>query len=102
MTNLQEAKLAREAEICYTTVALVTDYDSWHPEHDQVTVEMIVANLMRNAQTAQQVIAAAVGALPFERTCECATALKHAIITRPEVVPADVKRDLAPIVGKYF
>jgi 5'-methylthioadenosine phosphorylase len=102
MTNLQEAKLAREAEICYTTVALVTDYDSWHPEHDQVTVEMIVANLMRNAQTAQQVIAAAVGALPFERTCECATALKHAIITRPEVVPADVKRDLAPIVGRYF
>ena len=68
MTNLQEAKLAREAEICYTTIALVTDYDCWHPEHDQVTVEMIIANLTQNAQMAQQVIAGAVGALPFERT----------------------------------
>jgi 5'-methylthioadenosine phosphorylase len=102
MTNLQEAKLAREAEICYTTIALVTDYDCWHPEHDQVTVEMIVANLMQNARTAQQVIAGAVETLPFERTCECASALKHAIITRPDAVPADVKRTLAPIVGKYL
>jgi 5'-methylthioadenosine phosphorylase len=102
MTNLQEAKLAREAEICYTTIALVTDYDCWHPDHDQVTVEMIVANLMQNAKTAQQVIAGAVAALPFTRTCECASALKHAIITRPEAVPADVKRELAPIVGKYL
>jgi 5'-methylthioadenosine phosphorylase len=102
MTNLQEAKLAREAEICYTTIALVTDYDCWHPDHDQVTVEMIVANLMQNARTAQEVIAGAVAALPLARTCECATALKHAIITRPEAVPADVKRDLAPIVGKYL
>jgi 5'-methylthioadenosine phosphorylase len=101
MTNLQEAKLAREAEICYTTIALVTDYDCWHPEHDQVTVDMIVANLMENARTAQQVIASAAGMLPFERTCECASALKHAIITRPEAVPADVKRELAPIIGKY-
>ena len=102
MTNLQEAKLAREAEICYTTIALVTDYDSWHPEHDHVTVDMIVANLMQNARTAQQVIADAVGRLPFDRTCACATALKHAIITRPEAVPADVKRDLAPLVAKYL
>ena len=102
MTNLQEAKLAREAEMCYATIALVTDYDCWHPEHDQVTVEMIIANLTQNAQMAQQVIAGAVGALPFERTCECASALKHAIITRPDAVPADVKRELAPIVGKYF
>ncbi len=68
MTNLQEAKLAREAEICYTTIALVTDYDCWHPDHDQVTVEMIIANLTQNAKTAQQVIADAVDALPFERT----------------------------------
>jgi len=102
MTNLQEAKLAREAEICYTTIALVTDYDCWHPEHDQVTVEMIVANLMQNARTAQHVIAEAVARLPFERTCECAHALKHAVITRPEAIPADVKRKLAPIVGKYL
>ncbi|MCA1651648.1 MAG: S-methyl-5'-thioadenosine phosphorylase [Acidobacteria bacterium] len=102
MTNLQEAKLAREAEICYTTIALVTDYDCWHPEHDQVTVDMIVANLVQNARTAQQVIAAAVEALPLERRCECADALKHAIITRPDAVPADVKQRLAPIVGRYF
>jgi 5'-methylthioadenosine phosphorylase len=102
MTNLQEAKLAREAEICYTTIALVTDYDCWHPEHDQVTVEMIVGNLVQNAKTAQHVIANAVGQLPFARQCECATALKHAIITRPEAVPADVKRELAIIVGKYL
>ena len=102
MTNLQEAKLAREAEMCYTTIALVTDYDCWHPEHDQVTVEMIVANLTQNAQTAQQVIAHAAGMLPFERRCECATALKYAIITRPNAVPADTKQKLAPIVGRYL
>jgi 5'-methylthioadenosine phosphorylase len=102
MTNLQEAKLAREAEICYTTVALITDYDCWHPSHDRVTVEMIIANLMQNAANAQRVIAEAVARLPFERTCECASALKHAIITRPDAIPADVKRELAPIVGKYL
>jgi 5'-methylthioadenosine phosphorylase len=102
MTNLQEAKLAREAEICYTTIALVTDYDCWHPAHDEVTVEMIVANLTQNAKTAQQVIASAVDALPFERTCECATALKYALITRPEAIPQEAKQRLAPIVGKYL
>jgi 5'-methylthioadenosine phosphorylase len=101
MTNLQEAKLAREAEICYATIALVTDYDCWHPDHDQVTVEMIVANLMQNAATAQQVIANAVSELPFDRTCECASALKHAIITRPDAIPASVKKDLAPLISKY-
>src|SRR6186713_506075 len=88
MTNLQEAKLAREAEICYTTIALVTDYDCWHPDHDSVTVDMIVANLTQNAKTAQAIIANAVGALPFERSCECANALKFALITRPDAVPA--------------
>jgi 5'-methylthioadenosine phosphorylase len=102
MTNLQEAKLAREAEICYSTIALVTDYDCWHPEHDHVTVEMIVANLTENARTAQRVIAGAVGMLPFERTCECATALKYAIITRPDVVPAPLREQLAPLIGKYL
>ena len=102
MTNLQEAKLAREAEICYCTIALVTDYDCWHPDHDHVTVKMIVANLTENARMAQQVIAEAVGALPFARTCECAAALKYAIITRPEAVPAAVKQDLSPLVGKYI
>jgi 5'-methylthioadenosine phosphorylase len=102
MTNLQEAKLAREAEICYATIALVTDYDCWHPDHDHVTVEMIIANLQQNARTAQRIIAAAVARLPVERTCECATALATAIITRPEHIPDRVKRDLRPIVGKYF
>jgi 5'-methylthioadenosine phosphorylase len=102
MTNLQEAKLAREAEICYTTIALVTDYDCWHPAHDEVTVDMIIANLVQNARTAQQVIASAVDTLPFERTCECATALKHALITRPEAIPADARLRLAPLVSKYL
>jgi 5'-methylthioadenosine phosphorylase len=102
MTNLQEAKLAREAEICYTTIALVTDYDCWHPSHDAVTVDMVIANLTQNAKTAQQVIASAVDALPFERTCECATALKHALITRPDAIPQEAKERLAPIVGKYL
>jgi len=101
MTNLTEAKLAREAEICYATIALVTDYDCWHPEHDDVTVDMIVQNLMANAQTAQAVIADAVARLPYERTCGCATALQHAIITHAEFVPEQVKRDLAPIIGRY-
>jgi 5'-methylthioadenosine phosphorylase len=102
MTNLQEAKLAREAEICYTTIALVTDYDCWHPEHDQVTVEMIIGNLTQNARMAQQVIASAVEGLPYERACECASALKYAIITRPDAIPAEAKARLQPLVGKYL
>ena len=102
MTNLQEAKLAREAEICYVTIALVTDYDCWHPDHDSVTVEMIVANLTQNAMMARQIIADAVGRVPAQRTCACASALESAIITRPEHVPAGTRRDLAPIVGRYL
>ena len=102
MTNLQEAKLAREAEICYATIALVTDYDCWHPDHDSVTVEMVIANLVQNAKTARAIIAGAVERLPFERSCECASALKYALVTRPEAVPAGLKRELAPIVGKYL
>jgi 5'-methylthioadenosine phosphorylase len=102
MTNLQEAKLAREAEICYTTIALVTDYDCWHPDHDQVTVDLIIANLTQNAKTAQLVIADAVGRLPFERTCECASALKHALITRPDAIAPAVRKTLDPLVGKYL
>ena len=102
MTNLQEAKLAREAEICYTTLALVTDYDCWHPDHDSVTVEMVMSTLSKNAATAQQIIAGAVERLPYERTCECASALKYALVTRPEMVPDEVKKDLAPIIGKYI
>ena len=102
MTNLQEAKLSREAEICYMTLALVTDYDCWHEEHGRVTVDMIIENLLRNAATAQQVVANAVARLPIARDCECATALATAIITRPEVMPAQTREELAPIIGKYM
>src|SRR3989449_1287443 len=102
MTNLQEAKLAREAEICYTTLALVTDYDSWHPDHDSVTVDLIIANLLQNAKTAQRAIAEAVGRIKGDRTCACKDALATAIITRSEHVPDEVKRELAPIIGKYI
>jgi len=102
MTNLQEAKLAREAEICYATLALVTDYDSWHPEHDSVTVDIIVANLLRNAKTAQRAIAEAVGRIDGARTCECANALRQALITQPQYVPEETKRALDIIIGKYM
>jgi len=102
MTNLQEAKLAREAELCYATLALVTDYDCWHPDHDSVTVDLIIANLMQNAVTAQKTIAEAVEHLNALRTCSCKDALATAIITRPDQVPAAVKKELAPIIGKYM
>jgi 5'-methylthioadenosine phosphorylase len=102
MTNLQEAKLAREAEICYATLALVTDYDSWHPEHDSVTVKMIVTNLLQNARTAQAIIAETVGRLPTGRSCPCATALANAIITNRDAIPAQARQDLLLIVGKYL
>ena len=102
MTNLQEAKLAREAEICYATIALVTDYDCWHPSHDSVTVEIVMANLTQNARMAQEIIAGAVARLPYARTCECVSALKYALVTRPDAISDQVKRELAPIIGKYL
>src|SRR5437764_7354951 len=102
MTNLQEAKLAREAEVCYTTLALVTDYDCWHPDHDSVTVDLIIANLLQNATTAQRAIADAVGRISGARTCACKDALATALITRPEHMPAQTKRELQPIIGKYI
>jgi 5'-methylthioadenosine phosphorylase len=102
MTNLQEARLAREAEICYSTLAMVTDYDCWHPEHDAVTAEQIIANLGRNAASAKAVLRAALRRLPIPRGCECATALKSALVTPAEAVPESVKRELAPIIGKYI
>ena len=101
MTNLQEAKLAREAEIAYSTMALVTDYDCWHPDHDSVTVEMIVSNLTQNAAMAQQVIAKVVERLDIGHRDPAHSALAAAIITRPDAIPDDLKRDLAPIIGKY-
>lgn len=101
MTNLQEAKLAREAEMCYATLALVTDYDCWHPDHDSVTVDLIVANLMQNALTAQKTIAAAVERLDGPRTCACKDALATALITRPEHIPDALKQELRLLIGKY-
>ncbi|HUG54081.1 MAG TPA: S-methyl-5'-thioadenosine phosphorylase [Vicinamibacteria bacterium] len=103
MTNLQEARLAREAEICYATLAMVTDYDCWHPDHDAVTVDQIIHNLVTNAAAAKAVLRAAVQRLPGgPRACPCASALSHALITQPDLVPAETRRDLAPIVGKYL
>ncbi|MBZ5540754.1 MAG: S-methyl-5'-thioadenosine phosphorylase [Acidobacteriia bacterium] len=102
MTNVTEAKLAREAEICYATVAMITDYDCWHPEHETVTLAQILENLNKNAENAQRVIREAVRAVPEERSCKCGSALKHALVTDPKVVPAATKKRLAAIVGKYL
>ena len=102
MTNLQEAKLAREAEICYVTMAMVTDYDCWHPDHDAVEVSDIIRVLTQNAANAAQVVAESVRAMPGERTCKCGSSLRHALITDKRLVPPDTLRKLEPIVGKYF
>ena len=102
MTNLQEAKLAREAEICYATVAMVTDYDCWHPGHDSVTVDQIVAVLHQNAENAAKVVRATVAALPSERTCACASAAKYAILTQPAAIPPEAKERLKLLFGKYL
>src|SRR5262247_654446 len=102
MTNLQEAKLAREAEICYATMALVTDYDCWHPDHDSVTVEMIIDYLNRNAENARKLIAMAVAQLADRaRNCKCGGSLRHAIITSPERISPEAKVRLKAIIGKY-
>ena len=103
MTNVHEARLAREAEICYVTLAMVTDYDCWHPDHESVTADQIIQNLVRNAATAKAALRAALQRVPREpRRCECATALRSALVTAPELVPEKVKRDLAPIIGRYM
>jgi 5'-methylthioadenosine phosphorylase len=102
MTNLQEAKLAREAEICYVTIAMVTDYDCWHPGHDAVEVIDIIRVLQQNAANATRVVAEAVKAMPEQRLCKCGDALKHALITDRAVVPETTIQKLEPIVGKYF
>jgi 5'-methylthioadenosine phosphorylase len=101
MTNLQEAKLAREAELCYVTIAMVTDYDCWHPHHDSVTVDQIVAVLTQNAENAARVVRETVGAMPKVRACKCGSALAHAILTDPRKIPAATKKRLALILGKY-
>jgi len=102
MTNLQEAKLAREAEICYVTVAMVTDYDCWHPHHDAVTVDQVVAVLLKNAENACAVVRETVAAVPKVRGCKCGSALVHALLTERDKVPAATKQKLALIVGKYM
>ncbi|MEK6300103.1 MAG: S-methyl-5'-thioadenosine phosphorylase [Acidobacteriota bacterium] len=102
MTNLQEAKLAREAEICYATMALVTDYDCWHPDHDSVTVEIVIEYLNRNAENAQKLIAGAVARLGgAERACKCGHSLRHAMITAPDQIAPEAKERLKAIIGKY-
>jgi 5'-methylthioadenosine phosphorylase len=102
MTNVTEAKLAREAELCYATVAMITDYDCWHPEHSAVTFAEIIANLNRNAENAQNVLRAAVRAMPRERSCRCGRSLEHAIVTDRKRIPAAARRRLAAIAGKYL
>jgi 5'-methylthioadenosine phosphorylase len=102
MTNLQEAKLAREAELCYATVAMVTDYDCWHPHHDSVTVDQIVAVLLKNAENATKVVRETVAAMPRERSCKCASALTHAILTDRKMIPPATKKKLKLILGKYL
>ncbi|MFN3466573.1 MAG: S-methyl-5'-thioadenosine phosphorylase [Candidatus Brocadiales bacterium] len=102
MTNLQEARLAREAEICYATLALSTDYDCWHVEEEAVTAEMVIANLKKNVESAKKIIKVAIPELPKVRNCPCSTALKNAIITRPEAIPQKRKKELELIIGKYL
>ena len=102
MTNLQEAKLAREAEICYATMALVTDYDCWHETEEAVTVDAIISILTKNAETARRMVVETIKGLPFERTCECASALKYAIITQPDHMSPEKRKELAPLIGKYL
>ena len=101
MTNLQEAKLAREAEICYVTIAMVTDYDCWHPHHDEVTVEQILSVLAQNAEHAAKVVKATVAAMPKTRSCKCGSALARAILTDPKEIPAKTKEKLKLILEKY-
>jgi 5'-methylthioadenosine phosphorylase len=102
MTNVTEAKLAREAELCYATIAMITDYDCWHPEHESVTATQIIATLNQNAENAQKVLREAVRAMPKDRSCKCGAALRHALITDMKLVPSATKKRLAPIIGKYL
>lgn len=102
MTNLQEAKLAREAEICYATAAMVTDYDCWREGHDEVSVEQIVAVLNQNASNACRVVRTAVAAMPRERNCACKSALRYAVLTSRDVIPASTREKLDLLLGKYL
>jgi 5'-methylthioadenosine phosphorylase len=102
MTNMPEAKLAREAEICYSTLAAVTDYDCWYPGHESVTIEIVIQNLLKNIENAKKIISRVIKDLPAERNCSCKDALKYAIITDKKLIPAKIKKDLGIIIGKYI
>jgi 5'-methylthioadenosine phosphorylase len=102
MTNVTEAKLAREAEICYATIAMITDYDCWHPEHESVTASQIMATLGQNAENAQKVLRTAVRELPSSRPCKCGSALRHALVTDLQIVPKATKKRLTAIISKYI
>ena len=102
MTNLQEAKLAREAEICYSTAAMVTDYDCWHPGHDSVTVDQVVSVLMKNAENACAMVRETVAAMPKTRSCKCGSALAHAIQTDRKAIPAAARKRLGLLLDKYL
>jgi 5'-methylthioadenosine phosphorylase len=101
MTNLQEAKLAREAEICYVTLAMVTDYDCWHESHGAVSLDEVVGNLTKNADNARLIVRDAVKNMPAERKCSCGSALKNAIFTERSLIPAETKQKLSALIGKY-
>lgn len=102
MTNLTEAKLAREAEICYAAIAMITDYDCWHPDHESVTAAQIIATLSQNAENAQKVLRAAVRQVPAGSNCKCGSALKHSLVTNMKLVPKATRQRLAAIIGKYI
>ena len=102
MTNVTEAKLAREAEICYATIAMITDYDCWHPDHESVTASQIIATLNQNATNAQNVVREAIKTMPAERKCKCGSALAHSLVTDFKLVPKKTKKNLAAIIGKYL
>ncbi|MDD5128206.1 MAG: S-methyl-5'-thioadenosine phosphorylase [Candidatus Omnitrophica bacterium] len=101
MTNMAEARLCREAEICYSTLACITDYDCWHPEHESVTLDMVVSNLQKNVQNAKKIICKVIKELKPERSCSCGKALEFAIMTDKKLIPSKIKRDLKIIIGKY-
>jgi 5'-methylthioadenosine phosphorylase len=101
MTNLAEAKLCREAGICYSTLACITDYDCWYPEHASVTLEMVMSNSQKNIQQAKKIISKVVREMKLEHECGCAEALKFAIVTDSKLIPSKIKKDLNIIIGKY-
>ncbi|MDH4121891.1 MAG: S-methyl-5'-thioadenosine phosphorylase [Deltaproteobacteria bacterium] len=102
MTNLQEAKLAREAELCFGTIALSTDYDCWHESNEQVTIEAVLEVMRKNVETAKRILAVAIAGLGEDRPCPCPSAVKNAIVTPPDRIPRETLRDLEPILGKYI